>query len=221
MAQGILGKKIGMTQMFNEQGEIIPITIVDVSANVVLQQKNVAIDGYNATQIGFDDKKDKITTKPMLGHFKKAKTTPKRFIKEIIFKKENISSLSALAVGDQVSCDLFQVGDLVDVTGTSKGKGFAGVIKRHNQSRGPETHGSRHHRRPGSMGPIKGKIKGKKLPGQMGHQTVTIQNLVLFSVDNQKNLFLIKGSVPGPNKGFVVIKSAVKKLSKEQANAKI
>ncbi|WP_349401777.1 LSU ribosomal protein L3p [Candidatus Phytoplasma solani] len=221
MVQGILGKKIGMTQIFNEQGVLIPITILEVSTNVVLQQKKIEIDGYNATQIGFGDKREKNTTKPMSGHFKKAKTTPKRFIKEITFKKENISSLATLSVGDQVTCDLFQAGDLVDVTSTSKGKGFAGSIKRHNQSRGPETHGSRHHRRPGSMGPIKGKLKGKKLPGHMGYETVTIQNLVLVFVDKDKNLFLIKGNVPGPNKGFVMVKSAVKKLTKEKTNAKI
>lgn len=157
----------------------------------------------------------------MLGHFKKAATTPKRFIQEIKFKKEAISLLSDLAVGDKITSNLFQVDDFIDVTGTSKGKGFQGSVKRHNQSRGPETHGSRYHRRPGSMGPIKGKIKGKKLPGQMGHKTVTIQNLVIVSIDHDKSLFLIKGNVPGPNKGFVMIKSAVKKLTKEQMHAKI
>ncbi|PWV43792.1 MULTISPECIES: 50S ribosomal protein L3 [16SrI (Aster yellows group)] len=220
MAQGILGKKIGMTQVFNEQGELVPVTIVDVAPNVVLQQKNVDQDGYQATQIGFCDKREKNTSKPMLGNFKKATTAPKRFIKEINFSSDVNSNLANLAVGALITNDLFQVGDLVDVTGTSKGKGFAGSIKRHNQSRGPESHGSRYHRRPGSMGPIKGKLKGKKLPGHMGHETVTIQNLAILSVDTEKNLFLIKGNVPGPNKGFVIIKSAVKKLTKEQTHAK-
>jgi large subunit ribosomal protein L3 len=220
MAQGILGQKIGMTQVFNKQGELVPVTIVDVAANVVLQQKNFDKDGYQSTQIGFYNKREKNTTKPMLGHFKKATTLPKRFIKEINFNSDVNSNISHLAVGDPITNDLFQVGDLVDVTGTSKGKGFAGSIKRHNQRRGPESHGSRYHRRPGSMGPIKGKLKGKKLPGHMGHETVTIQNLVIISVDIDKNLFLIKGNIPGPNKGFVIIKSAVKKLIKEQIHAK-
>ncbi|MBP5835651.1 50S ribosomal protein L3 [Candidatus Phytoplasma meliae] len=219
MAQGILGKKIGMTQIFNEQGVLIPVTIIDVASNVVLQQKNNETDGYQATQIGYDPKREKNTTKQLLGHFKKAHTAPKRFIKEIIFKDIN-SPLTQLAVGETVSPS-FKAGDLVDVTGTSKGKGFSGSIKRHNQSRGPESHGSRYHRRPGSMGPIKGKLKGKKLPGQMGHETVTIQNLMIVDVNQSKNLFLIKGNVPGPNKGFVVIKTAVKKIIKGEAHAKI
>jgi large subunit ribosomal protein L3 len=210
MAKGILGRKLGMTQIFDENGVLVPVTVVDVADNVVLQQKTIETDGYVATQIGFETKRDKLSNKPEQGHVKKANTAPKRFIREIRFKEELKNELVDLAVGDLVSNEIFSVGEVVDVTGTSKGKGFEGTIKRHNQSRGPMTHGSRYHRGPGSMGAIKGKLKGKNLPGQMGAEQVTIQNLKIAGVDKENQLLLISGSVPGPNKGLVVVRSAIK-----------
>ena len=210
MAKGILGRKIGMTQIFDSNGVLVPVSVIDVADNVVLQQKTVETDGYVATQVGFETKRDKLSNKPEQGHVKKANTAPKRFVKEIRFNEELKNELLDLAVGDSIKTDLFQVGELVDVTGTSKGKGFAGSIKRHNQHRGPMSHGSRYHRRPGSMGPVKGNMKGKKLPGHMGHEKVTIQNLEIVGVDVENQLLLISGSVPGPKKGLVMIKTAVK-----------
>jgi large subunit ribosomal protein L3 len=212
MAKGILGRKLGMTQIFDENGVLVPVTVVDVADNVVLQQKTVETDGYVATQVGFETKRDKLSNKPEQGHVKKANTAPKRFIREIRFKEELNNELVSLAVGDLVKTDLFSVGEEVDVTGTSKGKGFEGNIKRHNQHRGPMTHGSRYHRGPGSMGAIKGKLKGKNLPGHMGAEQVTIQNLTVVGVDVENQLLLISGSVPGPNKGLVVVRSAVKSV---------
>ena len=210
MAKGILGRKLGMTQIFDENGAIIPVTVIDVADNVVLQQKTVETDGYVATQVGFETKRDKLSNKPEQGHVKKANTAPKRFIREIRFNEELKNELVDLAVGELVKNELFTQGEEVDVTGTSKGKGFEGSIKRHGQTRGPMTHGSRYHRRPGSMGAIKGKLKGKKLPGHMGHETVTIQNLRVAAVDVENQLLLISGSVPGPNKGLVIVKTAIK-----------
>jgi len=210
MAKGILGRKLGMTQIFDENGVLVPVTVIDVADNVVLQQKTMETDGYVATQVGFETKRDKLSNKPEQGHVKKANTAPKRFVKEIRFKEELKNELVDLAVGDLVKNELFQVGEEIDVTCTSKGKGFAGSIKRHNQSRGPMTHGSRYHRRPGSMGPIKGKLKGKNLPGQMGAEQVTVQNLKIVGVDVENQLLLISGSVPGPQKGLVIVRSAVK-----------
>src|SRR5690554_1429113 len=176
MAKGILGRKLGMTQIFDENGVLIPVTVVDVSDNVVLQQKTIETDGYVATQVGFDTKREKLSNKPEIGHVKKANTAPKRFVREIRFEALN-NELASLEVGAVINADIFQAGDIIDVTGTSKGKGYAGAIKRHNQHRGPMTHGSMYHRAPGSMGPIKGKMKGKKLPGHMGVEKVTVQNL--------------------------------------------
>lgn len=210
MAKGILGRKLGMTQVFDENSVLVPVTVIDVADNVVLQQKNVETDGYVATQVGFETKREKLSNKPEQGHVKKANTAPKRFIKEFRFKEELENELLNIAVGAPVSIELFKAGESVDVVGTSKGKGFAGSIKRHNQHRGPMTHGSRYHRGPGSMGPVKGNMKGKKLPGQMGHQSVTLQNLKVVNVDVENQVLLISGSIPGPKKGFVVVKSAVK-----------
>lgn len=210
MAKGILGRKLGMTQIFDENGLLVPVTVIDVADNVVLQQKTVETDGYAATQVGFESKRENLSNKPEQGHVKKANTAPKRFIKEIRFKEELKNELADLAVGELVNTDLFKVGEEIDVTGTSKGKGFAGSIKRHNQSRGPMTHGSRYHRGPGSMGPIKGKLKGKNLPGHMGHEQVTIQNLTVAGVDLENQLLLVSGSVPGPRKGLVIVKTAIK-----------
>ncbi|MBN2300804.1 MAG: 50S ribosomal protein L3 [Acholeplasmataceae bacterium] len=209
MAKGILGRKLGMTQIFDENGVLIPVTVVDVADNVVLQQKTVETDGYVATQVGFETKRENLSNKPEQGHVKKANTAPKRFIREIRFEEVQ-NELVDLTVGDFVKTDLFQVGEVVDVTGTSKGKGFLGSIARHGQHRGPMTHGSRYHRGPGSMGPIKGKLKGKNLPGHTGHEQVTIQNLKIAGVDVENQLLLISGSVPGPNKGLVIVKTAIK-----------
>lgn len=208
MAKGILGRKIGMTQIFDENGVLIPVTVVEVGQNIVLQQKTVETDGYVATQLGFEDKRESLSNKPELGHVAKANTAPKRFVREIRFLGDN--ELSNLSVGDAISSDLFAVGELVDVTGISKGKGFQGAIKRHNQRKGPMTHGSRYHRGPGSMGPIKGNLKGKNLPGHMGDEQVTIQNLKVVAIDTENQVLLVSGSIPGPRKGFVVVKSAVK-----------
>ena len=209
MSKGILGRKIGMTQIFNENGQLIPVTVVDVADNVVLQQKTIETDGYVATQVGYDSKRETLANKPEMGHVAKANTAPKRFVKEIRFK-EGQNELAALEVGAVISPDIFSEGEVVDVTGTSKGKGFQGNIKRHNQRMGFKSHGSRYHRGPGSMGAVKGNLKGKPLPGQMGHVTVTIQNLVIAKVDVEKQVILISGSIPGPKKGLVMIKSAVK-----------
>ena len=205
MTKGILGKKVGMTQIFTEAGELIPVTVIEATPNVVLQVKTVETDGYNAIQVGFDDKREVLSNKPAKGHVAKANTAPKRFIRE--FK-----NVEGLEVGAEITVETFAAGDVVDVTGTSKGKGFQGVIKRHGQSRGPMAHGSRYHRRPGSMGPVAPNrvFKGKKLPGHMGRVTVTIQNLDVVKVDLDKNVILVKGSVPGPKGSILKIKSAIK-----------
>ncbi|WP_100400589.1 50S ribosomal protein L3 [Bacillus sp. FJAT-44742] len=207
MAKGILGRKIGMTQLFNDNGEVVPVTVIQAEPNVVLQTKTVESDGYEAIQLGFSDKKESRSNKPAKGHAEKASTTPKRYVREF-----RDVTLTEYEVGQEVKVDTFNAGDTVDVTGTSKGKGFQGAIKRHNQSRGPMSHGSRYHRRPGSMGPTDPNhvLKGKKLPGRMGTNTVTVQNLEVVKVDTDRNLLLIKGNVPGPKKSYVSIQSAVK-----------
>lgn len=208
MTKGILGKKVGMTQVFTEGGELVPVTVIEAKPNVVLQVKTVETDGYNAVQLGFDDKRNVLSNQPEQGHVKKADTSPKRFIREI-----RDAELGDVEVGSEITVETFKQGDIIDVTGTSKGEGFQGVIKRHNQSRGPETHGSRYHRRPGSMGQAADParvFKGKKLPGRMGGQTTTIQNLEIVRVDADKNVILVKGNVPGPKKAMVEIRSAKK-----------
>ena len=205
--KGILGRKIGMTQVFDTNGKLIPVTVVEVGTNVVTQIKTIENDGYESIQLGFGEKREKLSNKPELGHTKKANTTPKRFLKEI--RGVDINNYQ---LGQEITADMFEVGEIVDVTGTSKGKGFQGVIKRHNQSRGPMGHGSHYHRAPGSMGTMRPMrvFKGKKLPGHMGHETVTIQNLVIVAVDVENGCLLIKGNVPGPKKSFVVIRTSVK-----------
>jgi len=207
MTKGILGKKIGMTQVFAENGEVIPVTVIEATPNVVLQKKTVESDGYEAIQLGFADVKENRITKPAKGHAEKANTTPKRFIKEF----RGVET-GAYEVGQEVKVDIFAEGDVIDVTGISKGKGFQGAIKRHNQSRGPMSHGSRYHRRPGSMGPVAPNrvFKGKLLPGRMGGEQITIQNLEVVKVDTERNLILVKGNVPGARKSYVTIKTAVK-----------
>ncbi|MBQ1812838.1 MAG: 50S ribosomal protein L3 [Bacilli bacterium] len=204
--KGILGKKIGMTQVFANDGKLIPVTVVSVEPNVVMQVKTKETDGYEAIQLGFTTKKEKHSNKPEVGHAKKANTAPKRFLKEIKGVEGNYE------LGQEIKCDIFEAGEIVDVTGTSKGKGFQGVIKRYNQSRGPMGHGSQYHRGVGSMGTLRPMrvFKGKKLPGHMGNETVTIQNLEIVAVDVEENVILIKGNIPGPKNSFVVIKSSVK-----------
>ena len=203
---GLLGKKIGMTSVFSADGKNVPCTVIEAGPCVVTQIKSVEKDGYAAVQVGFQDKKEKHTTKPLMGHFKKAGVTPKRHLAE--FKDFE----TELNLGDTITVELFNDAAYVDVVGTSKGKGFQGPIKRHGQSRGPMAHGSRYHRRPGSMGPVAAnKVpKGKKLAGRMGNKRVTVQNLVIAQVLPEKNVILVKGNVPGAKKSLIVVKSAIK-----------
>ena len=210
--KGILGRKIGMTQVFTNDGKLIPVTVVSVEPNVVTQIKTKENDGYEAIQLGFDTKREKLATKASAGHTSKANTTPKRFFKEIRGVDVNDYTL-----GQEVSVEIFEPGEIIDVTGTTKGKGFQGVIKRHGQSRGPMGHGSHYHRKPGSMGTMRPMrvFKGKKLPGHMGVLTVTIQNLEVIAVDLENNCILVKGNVPGPKNGLVIIKSGVKANGKK------
>ena len=207
MTKGILGKKVGMTQIFTESGELIPVTVVEATPNVVLQVKTMETDGYEAIQVGYQDMREVLSNKPAKGHVAKANTAPKRFIREF----KNVE-LGEYEVGKEITVDVFQAGDIIDVTGTTKGKGFQGVIKRHGQSRGPMAHGSRYHRRPGSMGPVAPNrvFKNKRLAGRMGGNRVTIQNLEVVRVDAERNVILIKGNVPGAKKSLITIKSAVK-----------
>jgi len=197
-----------MTQVFAQDGTVVPVTVIEAGPCVVLQKKEVANDGYEAIQIGFADKKAVRSTKPEQGHAAKAGTTPKRYVREI-----RGINLTEYEVGQEIKADLFAEGEFVDVTGISKGKGFQGNIKRHNQSRGPMAHGSRYHRGPGSMGSIAANrvMKGKALPGHMGHETVTLQNLEIVKIDVERNVLLVKGSIPGPKNSFVKVRSAAKK----------
>ena len=208
MTKGILGKKVGMTQIFTEAGEFIPVTVIEATPNVVLQVKTVETDGYEAVQVGFDDKREVLSNKPAKGHVAKANTAPKRFIRE--FK-----NIEGLEVGSEITVDTFEAGDVVDVTGTSKGKGTAGVMKRHNFGGNRASHGvSRNHRLGGSIGMSSwpGKVlKGKRMAGQYGNATVTVQNLKVVKVDVENNLLLIKGAVPGSKNSYIVVKPAVKK----------
>ncbi len=206
--KGILGRKIGMTQVFTESGKLIPVTVVEVEPNVVTQIKTVEKDGYDAVQLGAVTIKEKSSNKPKMGHTNKANTAPKRFLKEI--RGVNVNDYT---LGQVISADIFTKGEMVDVSGISKGKGFQGVIKRYNQSRGPMGHGSQYHRGVGSLGTLLPMhvLKGKKLPGHMGNVATTIQNLEVVSVDLENNVILIKGNVPGPKKSLVMIKTSVKK----------
>ena len=208
MKKAILATKVGMTQIFDENGKFIPVTVLQAGPCTVLQVKTVETDGYDAVQLGYLEKKERRTNKPDKGHFDKAGVTPKRHIKE--FRLENASEYET---GKEVKVDIFTAGDRIDVSGTSKGKGFQGVIKRHNHGRGPMAHGSKHHRTPGAMAGASypGKVfKGKKLPGQMGNENVTVQNLEVVRVDAENNLLLVKGAIPGPKKAVVYIKDSVK-----------
>ena len=205
--KGILGKKIGMTQVFTKEGKLIPVTVIEVEPNVVTQIKTVEKDGYDAIQLGAQTIREKLSNKPELGHVKKANTTPKRFLREI--RGVNVNDYT---LGQTIGVDIFEAGEIVDVTGTSKGKGFQGVIKRHNQSRGPMGHGSQYHRGVGSLGTMLPMhvLKGKKLPGHMGNVACTIQNLEIIEVCVKDNYILVSGNIPGPKKSLVLIKSAVK-----------
>lgn len=208
MNKGLIGKKLGMTQIFDEQGKVIPVTVIEAGPCVVAQVKTVETDGYNAIQLGFGDVKESKINKPEKGHFTKSKLTPKKHLRE--FRLDSVENIN---VGDELKADTFTAGDQLDIQGTSKGKGFQGVIKRHGQSRGPMGHGSMYHRRPGSMGPTStpGRVfKGKKLPGHMGSQTITIQNLEVVRVDLDKNVILVKGSVPGAKGAILKLKTSVK-----------
>ena len=206
MKKAILGTKVGMTQVFREDGIVVPVTVVKAGPCVVVQKKTVETDGYEAVQIGFGEIKEKNVTKPLQGHFKKAGASVKRFLREI--------DAAELEVSSEIKADTFAAGEFVDVTATSKGKGFKGVIARHGQHRGPMSHGSRYHRRPGSMGACSSPsrvFKGKNLPGRTGGETVTIQNLEIISVDAERDLILVKGGIPGANGALVTIKNSVKK----------
>ena len=204
----IIGKKIGMTQIFDEKGLVVPVTVIEAGPCVVTQVKTTETDGYNSIQLGYGDVKEKRVNKPLKGHFQKSKLALKKHLRE--FRTENAPDVK---VGDEIKLDVFVAGDKIDAQGISKGKGFQGVIKRHGQSRGPMGHGSMYHRRPGSMGSTStpGRVfKGKKLPGHMGVNTVTIQNLDIVKVDTDKNVLLIKGSMPGPKGTILKIRETVK-----------
>jgi large subunit ribosomal protein L3 len=207
VSKGILGKKIGMTQVFTAEGKVVPVTVIEAGPCPVVQKKTVATDGYNAIQIGFSLLRESLSNKPRKGHFQKASLKPMRYIREF-----RINDVESYEIGQEVKVDLFTVGEKIDVVGTSKGKGFAGMIKRHNASRGPMAHGSKYHRRTGSLG-AKGParvFKGRKLPGRMGGERVTVQNLEVVRIDVDKNLILIKGAVPGANKSMLILKPSVK-----------
>ena len=208
--KAILGKKVGMTQIFSETGEIIPVTVIEAGPAVVTQIKTVETDGYYGVQIGFEDKKESRVIKPEKGHFAKAGVAPAEFVKEL-----RLDAPSDLKPGDVIKADIFAAGDLVDVSGISRGKGFAGTIKLHNFGRGPMKHGSKSHREPGSMGPMHSGpggrvIKGKKLPGRMGGKNATVQRLTIAKVDVERNLILVHGSIPGANGTCVMIRETVK-----------
>ena len=208
MKKALIGKKVGMTQIFDENGVVIPVTVIEAGPCVVAQVKTIENDGYEAVQLGFGEVKESKLNKPEKGHFAKANVTAKKHLREF-----RLDSIEGIKVGDELKADVFAAGEKIDVQGTSKGKGFQGVIKRHGQHRGPMGHGSMYHRRPGSMGPTStpGRVfKGKKLPGHMGRVTVTIQNLDIVKVDMDKNVILVKGSVPGAKGAILKIKSAVK-----------
>ncbi|EHR1328302.1 50S ribosomal protein L3 [Clostridium perfringens] len=208
MKKAIIGKKVGMTQIFDENGRVIPVTVVEAGPCVVVQKKTVETDGYDAIQVGFGELREKLVNKPRKGHFAKAGVSLRRTLKE--FRMENVANYN---VGDEIKVDTFEIGDKVDVSGVSKGKGFQGTIKRWNASRGPMSHGSKFHRAPGSMGAASDPsrtFKNKRMPGHMGAKNTTVLNLEVVKIMPEKNIILIKGGIPGPNKGTVVIRNSVK-----------
>jgi large subunit ribosomal protein L3 len=212
MAKGILGKKVGMTQVFDTDGNLVPVTVLFVEPNVVLQKKTLETDGYVAVQIGFEDKKPVQRIKPAVGHAKKANANPKRFVKEIAGEE-----MQAFEVGSLVKANIFKEGEIVDVTGISKGKGYAGVIKRHNFHIGPKAHGSGYHRGIGSMNSIDPAriFKGRQMPGRLGGEVTTVQNLEVVKIDLEKNIMLVKGNVPGAKGSYILVRNSVKKGTKE------
>ena len=208
MKKAILGKKVGMTQVFDSEGRALPVTVIEAGPNVVVQKKTVENDGYAAIQVGFVDAKERRVTKPLKGHFAKAKVAVKKYLREL-----RLEGAEGFEVGQELKADVFAIGERVDVSGVSKGKGYAGAIKRHNFHRGPMSHGSKYHRAAGSMGASSDPsrtFKGKKLPGHMGAQNVTVQNLEVVMVDPEKNVILVKGGVPGIRGSLVMIKDSVK-----------
>lgn len=212
MTMGLLGKKIGMTRIFDDAGNILPVTVVQAGPCPVVQVKREATDGYTALQLGYGAKREKRTTGPLKGHFKKAGVDPQRFVREF-----RIEDVEGFEIGKPVEVDIFEVGEKVDVVGVSKGRGFAGPMKRHHSSRGPESHGSRYHRRPGSLGASATPshvFKGRKAAGHLGAARITTQNIKVVGVDKERNLLLLNGSVPGHNNGFVMIKKSVKAARK-------
>ena len=208
MKKAILATKVGMTQIFNEDGVLTPVTVLQAGPCVVTQVKTVENDGNSAVQVGFVDKREKLVNKPLKGHFEKAGVSYKRYVREL-----KLEDAENYAPAQEIKADIFAAGDHIDATAISKGKGFQGAIKRHGQSRGPMAHGSKFHRHAGSNGACSDPskvFKGKKMPGQMGHKKITVQNLEIVRVDAEKNLLLVKGSVPGPRKSLVTIKETVK-----------
>ncbi len=206
--KGMLGRKVGMTQMFNEDGKLMPVSVIQAGPMVVTQVKTVEKDGYNAIQVGFENKKENRTNKPQKGHFAKAGVAPQKVVREFV-----VDDATAYEVGQEINCSILEEAKVVDVIGTSKGKGTAGTIKRWNQSRGPETHGSKYHRGPGSIGAASYParvIKGMHMAGRMGNTRVTVQNLDVVKVDVERNLILVKGAIPGPKGGLVVVRQAIK-----------
>jgi large subunit ribosomal protein L3 len=207
MPKAILGKKVGMTQVFTGEGIALPVTVIEAGPCIVVQKKTGEKDGYNAVQLGFGEKRENLFNKPMKGHFEKAGVKPKRYLREV-----RVDDIDAYEVGQEIKADIFEAGQKVDVVGTSKGRGFAGGIKRHGFHRGPMAHGSKYHRRPGALsakGPAR-VFKGRKLPGHYGMERVTVQNLEVVRVDAGKNLLAVKGAIPGPRGGLVLVKEAVK-----------
>jgi len=207
MPKAILGKKVGMTQVFTDEGIAVPVTVIEAGPCLIAQKKTIANDGYNAIQLGFGDKRENLFNKPMKGHFEKAGIKPKRYLREI-----RVDDIDAYEVGQEINADIFAPGEKVDVVGTTKGRGFSGAIKRHGFHRGPMAHGSKYHRRPGSLG-AKGParvFKGRKLPGHYGAERVTIQNLEVVRADAGQNLLAVKGAIPGPRGGLVMVKQSVK-----------
>ncbi|NLV92187.1 MAG: 50S ribosomal protein L3 [Firmicutes bacterium] len=210
MPKGLIGRKLGMTQVFTENGELLPVTVIEVTPNVVVQKKTTATDGYEAVQLGYGEKRESLINKPLKGHLQKAGVKSVRRLRE--FRVEDSPEMQALNVGDTIGVDIFSEGDRVDVTGTTKGKGFAGVIKRHNFRRGPMAHGSRYHRRVGSLGAVGPArvFKGRKLPGRMGGVKRTILGLEVVRVDSERNLLLVKGGIPGIRGSYVTVRATVK-----------
>ena len=208
MKKGILGRKLGMTQIFTENGKIVPVTVVEAGPCVVVQKKTTEKDGYNALQVGFDIIREKLVNKPRKGQFAKAGVTARRFLREL-----KLEDVNAYEIGAEIKADVFAAGEKIDVSGVSKGKGFQGTIKRWNAHRGPMSHGSKFHRAVGSMGASSDPsrtFKNKRMPGHMGHVNTTVLNLEVVKIMPEKNIILIKGGIPGPNKGFVVIRNSVK-----------